>query len=113
MINNLMLLILFNQGRICRFATGSLLAFLSGLTITLNNFVVKATRVNFGEILAIRCIVQIPVMLAYVLIRGKNKNITVTLRLKLFIATKSTFIFFIFKQVEKFGQVLIMRESWL
>ena len=61
---------LFFQGRICRFVTGCLLAFFSGLTITLNNFVVKATRVNFGEILAIRCIVQIPVMLAYVLVNG-------------------------------------------
>ena len=60
----------FALGRLCRFSIGALMAFLSGLTITLNNFVVKATRVNFGEILAIRCIVQISCMLPYILIRG-------------------------------------------
>ena len=47
------------------------MAFLSGLTITVNNFIVKAARVNFGEILAIRAIVQIPIMAAIVYIKGR------------------------------------------
>ena len=59
------------QGRWCRYAFGSLMAFLSGLTITVNNFIVKATRVNFGEILAIRAIVQIPIMACVVFIKGR------------------------------------------
>ncbi len=52
------------------FALGCLMAFTSGLTLTVNNFIVKATGTDFGEIMAVRGLMQVPVMLTIVIIEG-------------------------------------------
>lgn len=46
------------------------MAFTSGLTLTINNFVVKETGIDFGEIMAVRGLMQIPVMLVIIAIEG-------------------------------------------
>ena len=48
-----------------------LLAFTSGLTLTVNNFIVKATGTDFGEIMACRGLLQMPVMFGIITIEGK------------------------------------------
>ena len=48
-----------------------LLAFTSGLTLTVNNFIVKATGTDFGEIMACRGLLQMPVMFGIIAIEGK------------------------------------------
>ena len=53
-----------------KFALGCLLAFTSGLTITVNNFITKALSLDFGEIMAVRGLMQIPVMLLIIVIQG-------------------------------------------
>lgn len=57
------------------FALGSLLAFTSGLTLTVNNFIVKASGVDFGEVMAVRGLLQIPIMLIIISIQGLQFNI--------------------------------------
>ena len=52
---------------------GSIVAFLSGLIFTLNNFLVKATRADFGEVLAVRCLIQIPLMGTIAILNGTSK----------------------------------------
>ena len=47
-----------------------LLAFTSGLTLTVNNFIVKATGTDFGEIMACRVLLQMPVMFGIIVIQG-------------------------------------------
>ena len=47
-----------------------LLAFTSGLTLTVNNFIVKATGTDFGEIMACRGLLQMPVMFGIITIEG-------------------------------------------
>ena len=49
-----------------------LLAFTSGLTLTVNNFIVKATGTDFGEIMACRGLLQMPVMFGIIAIEGKK-----------------------------------------
>lgn len=51
---------------------GSIVAFLSGLIFTLNNFLVKATRADFGEVLAVRCLIQIPLMGTIAILNGNS-----------------------------------------
>merc|ERR1711962_691429 len=41
-------------GRITRQIVGSIMAFLSGLFFTANNFIIKAAKLSFGEIIAVR-----------------------------------------------------------
>ena len=48
------------------------LAFTSGLTLTVNNFIVKATGTDFGEIMACRGLLQMPVMFGIITIEGKS-----------------------------------------
>ena len=50
------------------------MAFTSGLTLTVNNFIVKATGTDFGEIMAVRGLMQVPVMLTIVIIEGSNSH---------------------------------------
>ena len=50
------------------------MAFLSGLFFTINNFIIKGTRVDYGEVLAIRSIIQIPLMSCIVFIQGRFKK---------------------------------------
>jgi len=57
-------------GQTCRYIVGNTMAFLSGILFTINNFVIKACRLSFGEIIAVRSIIQIPLMTAIVLIQG-------------------------------------------
>jgi hypothetical protein len=53
-----------------QFAVGSLMAFCSGLTLTVNAAMIKAEKVDFGELLVIRGLMQIPIMLIIIAIRG-------------------------------------------
>ena len=48
------------------------MAFLSGILFTINNFIIKAARLSFGEIIAVRSMIQVPLMIAIVLIQGIN-----------------------------------------
>lgn len=57
------------------FALGCLMAFTSGLTLTVNNFIVKATGTDFGEIMAVRGLMQIPIMLSIIACQGELKKI--------------------------------------
>ena len=50
------------------------MAFTSGLTLTVNNFVVKETKTDFGEIMAVRGLFQIPAMLIIIAIQGFEHN---------------------------------------
>jgi len=52
------------------FLYGCILAFLSGLSITVNNFVTKEAALNFGEILAVRGVIQTLVMAGVLLVQG-------------------------------------------
>ena len=52
------------------FALGCLLAFTSGLTLTVNNFIVKAQGTDFGEIMAVRGILQSLVMFSIIAFEG-------------------------------------------
>ena len=47
-----------------------MLAFTSGLSLTVNNFIVKATGTDFGEIMACRVLFQMPVMFGIIVIQG-------------------------------------------
>ena len=47
------------------------MAFTSGLTVTVNNFIVKATGVDFGELMAVRGLMQMPVMFTIIALQGK------------------------------------------
>ena len=46
------------------------MAFTSGLTVTVNNFIVKATGVDFGELMAVRGLMQMPVMFTIIALQG-------------------------------------------
>jgi len=41
-----------------------------GMTVTLNNAIVKKLDSDFGEVLAVRALVQIPLMLGIIYIKG-------------------------------------------
>ena len=47
------------------------MAFFSGLFFTANNFIIKAARLSFGEVLAVRSIIQIPLMSLILFMKGK------------------------------------------
>ena len=65
------LVLLFDYlGRITRLAVGNAIAFLSGLFFTVNNFIIKGARLSFGEVLAVRSIIQIPLMSLILFMRG-------------------------------------------
>lgn len=53
------------------FYFGSFLAFFSGLITTVNNFIIKETGSDFGELLAVRSLIQIPLMLGIAMYKGK------------------------------------------
>ena len=53
------------------FAVGCFLAFTSGITSTVNTFIVKATGIDFGEIVAVRGILQTVVMFSIIAYEGK------------------------------------------
>ena len=53
------------------FAIGCFLAFTSGVTSTVNTFIVKATGIDFGEIVAVRGILQTLVMFLIIAYEGK------------------------------------------
>ena len=57
------------------FFLGCLLAFLSGLSVTINNFITKEAQLNFGEILAFRGIVQTLLMASVVHFQGEKKTL--------------------------------------
>ncbi|XP_059097482.1 uncharacterized protein LOC131891830 isoform X1 [Tigriopus californicus] len=52
------------------FYFGSFLAFFSGLITTVNNFIIKETGSDFGELLAVRSLIQIPLMLGIAVYKG-------------------------------------------
>ena len=66
--------IIFVVGPLAFTIIGSIVAFLSGLIFTLNNFLVKATRADFGEVLAVRCLIQIPLMGTIAILNGTSKT---------------------------------------
>ena len=70
MYNNM----IFVVGPLAFTIIGSIVAFLSGLIFTLNNFLVKATRADFGEVLAVRCLIQIPLMGTIAILNGMRKT---------------------------------------
>ena len=49
-----------------------LLAFTSGLALTVINFIIKATGTDFGEIMACRGLLQMPVMFGIIAIEGTD-----------------------------------------
>ena len=64
----------FISGRIVRYIVGNSLAFLSGLFFTANNFVIHGAKLSFGEVLAVRSIIQIPLMSFLLFVKGSMKN---------------------------------------
>ena len=66
--------IIFVVGPLAFTIIGSIVAFLSGLIFSLNNFLVKATRADFGEVLAVRCLIQIPLMGTIAILNGTSKT---------------------------------------
>ena len=48
------------------------MAFTSGLFFVANNFVIKETGLGFGEINAVRSIIQTVLMICIILANGKN-----------------------------------------
>ena len=51
---------------------GAAMAFTSGLFFVANNFVIKETGLGFGEINAVRSIIQTVLMICIILANGKN-----------------------------------------
>ena len=66
--------IIFVVGPLAFTIIGTIVAFLSGLIFTLNNFLVKATRADFGEVLAVRCLIQIPLMGTIGILNGTSET---------------------------------------
>ena len=50
---------------------GYVMAFMSGLFFTVNNFIIKAAKLSFGDVLAVRSILQVPLMYC-IIARGGN-----------------------------------------
>ena len=73
-ISDMYINIIFVVGPLAFTIIGSIVAFLSGLIFTLNNFLVKATRADFGEVLAVRCLIQIPLMGTIAILNGMSKT---------------------------------------
>ena len=46
------------------------MAFFSGLFFTANNFIIKAARLSFGELLAVRSLIQIPLVSLILFMKG-------------------------------------------
>jgi len=59
-------------GRITRLVFGNAMAFFSGLFFTANNFIIKAARLSFGELLAVRSIIQIPLVSLILFMKGES-----------------------------------------
>ena len=57
-------------GKSTRYAVGCVIAFLSGLFFTTNNFIINATNVSFGELIGARSIIQIFLMFGILIGRG-------------------------------------------
>ena len=60
---------------IIKFVAGCLLAFASGLVMTINNFLIKWAKADFGEIMGVRAFMQIPVMLAIIAFQGNFQKL--------------------------------------
>ena len=60
------------------FYVGCFLAFLSGFLTMFNNFLIKETGSDFGELIAIRSLLQIAVMLTLSKVMGRRMSIRVT-----------------------------------
>ena len=52
---------------------GNVMAFASGLFFTVNNFIIKEEKLSFGEILAVRSTLQVPLM-SCIIVGGGNKR---------------------------------------
>ena len=61
---------------------GAAMAFTSGLFFVANNFVIKETGLGFGEINAVRSIIQTLLMICIILANGKNTCANLQLKLK-------------------------------
>ena len=55
-----------------RFYLGCFLAFLSGFLTMFNNFMIKETGSDFGELLTCRSLIQITVMTTWIKVQGYN-----------------------------------------
>ena len=60
-------------GQNTSYILGNVMAFLSGLLFTANNFIIKAMKLSFGEILAVRSIIQ--VLLMFGILKGAGISI--------------------------------------
>ena len=60
---------------ILKFVGGCALAFTSGLVMTINNFLIKWAQSDFGEIMAVRGLMQIPLMLSIIAFQGDLNKI--------------------------------------
>lgn len=60
------------------FYVGCFLAFFSGFLTMFNNFLIKETGSDFGELIAIRSLLQIAVMLTLSKVMGRRMSIRVT-----------------------------------
>ena len=54
---------------------GCVMAFASGLFFTSNSFVIKGTGLSFGEVNAVRSIIQILLMICIILVKSKFINL--------------------------------------
>ena len=63
------------SGQITRYIVGNAMAFLSGLFFTANNFIIKAARLSFGEVIAVRSLIQIPLMSLLLLMKGIKQEL--------------------------------------
>ena len=59
-------------GKTLRLIIAIVMAFVSGLLFTANNFIIKAFRLSYGEMLTVRSIVQIPVMTFILFMKGEK-----------------------------------------
>ena len=53
---------------------GNVMAFASGLFFTVNNFIIKEEKLSFGEILAVRSTLQVPLM-SCIIVGGGRENL--------------------------------------
>ena len=54
---------------------GNVMAFASGLFFTVNNFIIKEEKLSFGEILAVRSTLQVPLMSCIIVGGGRKRMI--------------------------------------
>ena len=77
----MVILILINNLDKCgRKIIGCIMAFASGLFFTANSFVIKGTGLSFGEINAVRSIIQTLLMTFITLGNGKSTNLNLSMQ---------------------------------